>query len=155
MKRSIISRKDLLRLQIILNCFGGSGFFRIFAVEDCETRLRLSRSALPLATEGTQELEHAPLHSACTRLAVDSVDLRKRALGQDIVEQPCGHCHTGLSQPRKDKPQGKKDVFRTLSSADSTSQLETLSEGIATKRPRRVYSIPMFGSHYWLPALPI
>jgi hypothetical protein len=50
---------------------------------------------------------------------------------------------------------GRKDVFLTLSSIVSTSQLETLSEDNATKRPRWMYYIPMLGSLYWLPALHI
>ena len=91
--------------KIIPELLGSSGFLFYLCSQDCETRLRLSRSALPLATEGTQESEHAPLPSACTSLAVDSAGLRKLALGQDVVELPCGHCHTEFPQLRKDKQQ--------------------------------------------------
>ena len=43
-----------------------------------ETRRRLSRSALPLATEETQEFEQAPLRSACTSFAPRFKQLKMR-----------------------------------------------------------------------------
>ena len=57
----------------VITCFQGNAYLCTQKVR--ETRLRLSRSAsrrVTLATERTQELEQAPLHSPCTSIAAET-----------------------------------------------------------------------------------
>ena len=49
--------------------------------------------------------------------------------------------HTGVFATPHATNGAQKDVFKTLSSADSTSQIEYYRRINATKRPRRVYYI--------------